>query len=317
VSVASGNTEFSSRDPNSTEFYGPNEAVVGYFCLENIADVYDFTGKTWALGNTNTSSGGSDAFDAGYDADNNVDTALSILGGQFAASVTDSKGAVILKLSDLSGTDILAESVTTSDAIFQLSNDELMKIAGACSTDGAKIPITVKTDGTTPINLDLENPPELCFKLDYAEANSEHDIDYPESGCVTLRKFRQDGTSCMVYQVPPSSAIEELNLRITNDSNIAGTVKGTLYALAGGDPVFTGVDLLGRELKAGETVRITNSNLENDLEGGPYSWTGRGTMQITSTLPRLEIMTLLRNRLEPGSPLINMSVGAHGTACAE
>jgi hypothetical protein len=311
VSVASNNTEFNSKG-TTDELLNQYAAIIGYLTIENQPSVFANDGLTeWNLGSSTPNA--VNVFKAATATGGN-NTNLTITEGQFAASVTPTETSIStiggVSLRKLDGTTIVgATTVTSTDASFDFTDAQLNTIT---LQSNGRVAIVVQADGKTAVNIG-ENNPVARFVLDYTETSGQQDIEYPTS---EMRKFRQDGTSCWVYSVPPKGASDILNLRITNDSTIAGIVNGTLYSMAGGEPVFSKINLLGTdvELQPGATVRVTQAKIADDLEGGPYSWTGRGTLQITSTLPELEILTLLRS-IQPGSPLTNMSVGAHGSAC--
>jgi hypothetical protein len=329
ISVASQNTEFNSKTTSSPEFISPQEVIMGYLKVASQATATDIVQTSsfspWYLGNTGT-LGGTTVLNAEFDSTKKVDTSLTITGGQFAASVTGTTGKVYLDIEaakcssvTLTSIQIEADEVDSTNAIWRFSNSELYDIVKVSSPDfkvggcNAKIPIVIKTDGKTAINI-VEDAPTATFLLDYAETNNLHDIPY---GPTELSKFKPDGTVCWVYNVPGSAAADILSLRITNESSAPGTVHGTLYD-KDGNQIFPAadnppLDLLGGEIAVGETKVIFSSDIEN-LEGGPYTWPGRGILQMTSTLSRLEILSLLRSTL-PGSPLTNVSVGASGKAC--
>jgi len=326
ISVSSNNTEFSSTNSSTVEVLTVNEAVIGYIKIENNSNVVAANGYSpWILGNTDENNGGSPSFDAGFDADNGIETTLTITSGQFNASMTGSSGSVYLALDGCceadgsidNGVKIPATSVTSTDATWELSNANLEALTTA-SANGQPA-IVIETDGSNAVNIE-ENPPEATLVLDYADG--QQDVAYPT---VELSSFRQDGTTCWVYNVPPPSTegvADELNLRITNDStSISGTILGTMYPMTGGDadPIFTSINLLGEEVElgAGETVRLTADALSALGGDTPYTWWAdgarRGMLYISSTLPKLEILVLLRDTNT--GILSSVSIGAHGSAC--
>jgi hypothetical protein len=309
VSVTSGNTEFNSKGV-AEDLLNQSSVIIGSLTIMNQPYVFGDTGlNEWALGDTTQG-----VFKAGT-ATGGHNTKLTITNGQFAASVTPPEGETStgkVYLRDSAGSEVAAaQTVTATEATFELTDGQLALITASDSGNG-KVDIVLQADGETAVNIE-ENPPEATFILDYQATTSLQDETYPVA---ELRKIRQDGTSCWVYNVPPATAIDILNLRITNESSISGTVMGTLYNMSGGDPVFTNVNLFGAggDIPPGATKRVTQANIANDLEGGPYSWTGRGSLYMTSTLPELEIMVLLR-ATTPGAPLTNLSTGASGAAC--
>ena len=324
ISVAAQNTEFSSKTTGSSEFTSPQAVTMGYLKMAHEGDttnpIVASDGSTrWSLGNTDTTAGGAAVFGAGFDSTNKIDTSLTISGGQFAASVKGTTGKVYLDIDTAkcasitpTSTQIEADLVDETNATWELTNTELKDITSVSSPTvlggcNSKIPIVIKTDGTTSVNT-VENAPTGSLTLDYAETNSLHDLLF---GPTELSKFKADGTVCWVYNVPKSTATDTLALRITNDSSSAGTVNGTLYG-QDGTKIFPAdgsppLNLLGDgvELAPGETKAIFSTTLEG-LEGGPYTWVQRGALQITSTLSRLEVLTLLRSST---GTLTNLSTG--------
>jgi len=325
ISVSTNNTEFTTNSTDTTEYVSANEAVIGYLSIKNNSGVSAANGLPWSLGDSNDAEGADD---------DDIETTLTIDSGQFAASLTESSGSVYIGLPGLQsdtidrGTKISATSVTSTTAIWQLSNTDLKNITDAVAGTGtfagnAGTPvIVIETDGTNAVNIE-ENPPEATLVIDYVDG--QLDVTY---GPTELTDFRQDGTRCWVYNVPPPSTegvADTLNIRITNDSSsVAGTILGTLYPMGGEstgltNPVFTSVNLLGEgvELGAYQTVRITADDLTALGGDTPYVWwesgNRRGTLLITSTLPKLEILTLMRD--VNVNILTNVSVGAHGSAC--
>ncbi len=316
---------FTSDSTSSTELLGPDQVVIGYLILKRIEDVMAEDGVTeWFLGNTTL---GVEGLEAGYDEDDQIETILTITNGQFAASQTGSSGGdVYLQITNPANLNISAEEVTATDATWHLSDGELNQIVGAFEDPNGqkKIPIVIKVDGDTSILNDTGEDalPEATLIIDYKKADSQKDVTY---GPGELRRFTADGISCWIYSVPNATAKDQFNLRITNDSTVDGTVRGTLYGLDGSS-IFSKQPLLGVdangdevELKAGATVRLTADDLAN-LPGGPYNWNGRGIMNVTSTLSRLEMLVLVREKTGASNanvrPLTNMSVGAHGNSCA-
>jgi len=163
-------------------------------------------------------------------------------------------------------------------------------------------------DGSTAINT-VENQPEATLKLDFKEAY----VGDLEVGPVKLRQIGKDGTVCVVYIVPASSvAIEKINIRITNDSQEAGTLEGKLYNTETGDLIGSGF-LNGTDdpLGAGKTVVYQATHLEEKIG----TWEGRAMLEIISTLPSLEVLPLMRNQRDR-SLLTNIGKGATGSSCS-
>jgi hypothetical protein len=271
---------------------------------------------------------GNAGFEAGFDDNNNIGTGLSITSGQFNASIIGSSGSVYIGLPgetssgiSTNGGKIEATSVDGTTATWELSDTELQSITAASGPNNRPV-IVIETDGTNAVNLE-ENPPSATLSIDYV--NSQQGITY---GPTELADFRQDGTRCWVYNVPPPSTegvADALNLRITNDSSsVSGTILGTLYPMGGDstgltNPIFTGINMLGDGVELGpyETVRITADGIAALGGDTPYVWyeagARRGTLLIISTLPKLEILVLMRDTNT--GILSNVSAGATGSAC--
>jgi hypothetical protein len=336
VAVAEENKAFVTQMPTAVgtdpEYLGANEVVFGYMYIQpekyvKIDDGY----SEWMLGGNAL---------AGYNKDNAILTTLTISeNGQFAAS-TGSNGSVYLRAQ---GQNIAAKSITDTDAVWQLTDTDLGNMVkgatdstGKCNTTTNVncIPLVIKVNGTTPINIPPENGPKVQFNLDYASATSKKGLLYPVKDApeVLLTRYIQDGVSCWVFNVPFPAAMDELNLRIINDSTITpvGTdcVWGTLYKKEGGEPLGNKVPL-GCPTKEGTLYIGFNKlwgpeGLFPTVTGG-----GRGQMLITSTLAKMEVLALLRLKSPPcfgnvpggcstpnTNPLTNLSTGAHGVACA-
>jgi hypothetical protein len=341
VAVAEENKAFVTQMPTAVgtdpEYLGANEVVFGYMYIQPEKYVKSDNGYTdWMLGNISVTTGGDPAFGAGYNKETAILTTLTVSeNGQFAAS-TGSNGSVYLRAA---GQNIAAKSITDTNAVWELTDTDLSNMVnkatdttGGCKSGEYCIPLVIKANGTTPINIPPENGPKVEFNLDYASATSKKSLLYPAEDApeVLLTRYIQDGVSCWVFNVPFPEAIDELNLRIINDSTITpvGTdcVWGTLYKKEGKEPLGNKVPF-GCPTKEG-TLYIGSNKLWGELfptvTGG-----SRGSMLITSTLAKMEVLALLRLKSPPcfgnvpggcstpnTNPLTNLSTGAHGVACA-
>ncbi len=318
IATAEGSTGFiSTGTTTSDEYLGASEVIFGYLTIKNNLEAVADDGYTpWQLGGT--------GFTAGHNATTGVNTMLTVkAGGQFAASLTGSKGLVYLRTLGATGNMIPggeAKSVTETEATWELTDDALQAI-----TTAEKVGLVIKADGATMINVPEEDFPTAELTLSYAATNSMKDIKYPggDSDGVVLTKYRQDGTICWVYNVAFPAATDEINVRITNDSTTEGCVKGSLFE-KDGTPVGTGAVELGC-VQGGATLYIGSAKIA-DLFNLPPDKGGRGIMLVTSTLPKMEMLSMLRAKSPvcygpacspPNNynPLTNMSVGAHGVAC--
>jgi len=349
ISVSSNSTEFNSKTPTNTEYLDSRSVIIGYLSIKNKdingVDIVASDGFTpWNIGNIDTGivapstqpigspdfgiSGGTDE----------VQTIFTIFDGQFDASLTGSSG----KLYFDAATDISANEVTVDEARWELTNDDIQKLVTEVVNINGPVPIVLKVDGANTINT-IENAPSAEFLLNYAETNATRDLAFSFDSD-ELAKFRQDGTVCWVYNVPNPDASDALSIRITNESSSPGTIQATFYnedgtlvtgsegdfqlrniisaakPLTADDPTTATNELVpdpDAMIEGGETVRLS-SEMVRDTEGGPYTWTARGShMVITTTLPNIQIMTLLRNKrteFEP-RPLTNLSLGTHHLAC--
>lgn len=348
VAVAEENKAFVTQKPTAlgvdSEFLGANSVIFGYMYMQpnNYVKIND--GYTdWAF---NIAS--NPITKAGYDSTASVLTTLTLSdNGQFAAS-TGNNGGVFLHAR---GQDIAAKSIKDTDAVWQLTDANLADMMmgttdtggfGQCKSGDHCIPLYVKVDGNTAINIPPEDGPKVQFSLDYASLKKG--LKYPADAdpVVLLTRYIQDGVSCWVFNVPFPDAVDELNLRIINDSTITPTgtdcVWGTLYGKDGkpvgkktslGCPGKEGTLYIGSEKLWGSTTLPAPAT--PPATPGLFTATGgsRGSMFITSTLAKMEVMAMLRLKSPPcfgnvpggcnatnSNPLTNLSTGAHGVACA-
>ena len=286
ISVIDGNTKFAS-DGKKDAYVSTNTAQIGRLEITVAPDVKQSDGVTGFTFAT-TAAGSNDG--------ETEDAVLEITGGQFAASQFD--GGVIL--ANAGGTTVVTGSAadeTTATLDLDGKMDDII-------TNSGEVDIRMVVDGQTAINTVGETPPSATLTIGFAQ-DYINDIVF---GPVELLRIKQNGTVCVVYNVPGSGASDELNIRITNESSAAGELTGILYSKSG-DPIGTSMTL-AESLPAGETIRITAPYLE-DKAG---TWAGRAILEITSTLPDIEVLAMLRNRV-PGSPLTNVSTGASGNSC--
>ncbi|OQY47856.1 MAG: hypothetical protein DRR08_26690 [Candidatus Parabeggiatoa sp. nov. 2] len=295
ISVSDNSKKFTG---NGNPFVSETTARIGYLKITN---------HSGGSGNPNImGSDGETLFKVGETGDGALNvtgestgSTLVISGGQFAASKT-APGQVFLNATTAK---VVANPVEDEAATFKLTDADFPNL----STD-TNIAIQMTADGSTAINT-VENQPEATLKLDFKEAYVK-DI---EVGPVKLRQIGKDGTVCVVYIVPASSvAIEKINIRITNDSQEAGTLEGKLYNTETGDLIGSGF-LNGTDdpLGAGKTVVYQATHLEDKIG----TWEGRAMLEIISTLPSLEVLPLMRNQRDR-SLLTNIGKGATGSSCS-
>jgi hypothetical protein len=232
---------------------------------------------------------------------------LTITGGQFQAS-TALPGKVSLHLKNDAG-DFVADSVTSDaagwTAVWNLNTTEIEGIAKNNAL------VWIRTNGTSPVNT-VEEQPHATFVINYDNASYQ---DVTEEA--DIRKITKDGTVCTVYNVPPPKAgvigADQLSIRVTNDSALSGKLMGKLYSQDGGDPVWSG-DLTTEEVPAGATVRFTSEDVAT-ISG--QTWDGRAVLEISTILPKIEVLALIRQNGIRMAPLSNLSAGAHGVSCAQ
>lgn len=307
IAVSTGSTQFSGENPGGLVGYQDNYiAQIGQLVLE-----YGPDGAMMEDGVTPFEFKGS-SHDGQVLASKST---LTVTGGQFEAS-TALPGKATLHLVDDSGDYDADPTKYTRDAegwtaVWNLDTSQLQKIADAKDAIGNGAIVRIRTDGKTPVNT-VENNPTVTLKIDYDTATY---ADVTKQN--TFRKITKDGTVCTVYNVPPPKkgvvGADQLSIRVTNDSAIAGKLTGKLYGQEGGDPIWTG-DLTTEEVPVGSTARFTSEDLAT-ITG--VTWDGRAVLEISTILPKVEVLALIRQYGIRMAPLSNLSTGAHGVSCAQ
>ncbi len=239
-----------------------------------------------------------------------TDSKFEITDGQFAASL--GQDMVYIETDNwppfnFNNDDIPADVVTLDTATWDLDDDNMNTL-----DTGSDMAIVLELDGKE-VNIPEVNP-SCNLTLDFEQGEvSSHKwaiADIESSGsCLLITK---KGTICRVFNVPPTGAMDILNIRVTNDSDEEGELEITLYQMDG-TQLGTGVLVEAADFGPGVTKRFTSTDLEDLL--GITTWSGRGMLEITTILPKIELMTLLRNQ-NPNVPLLtNLSSGARGYAC--
>jgi hypothetical protein len=287
ISVLSDSKEFTG---DGTPFIGTNEAKIGYINLDND----DSTGTQEVK-----AADGETKFEVGKTGALADKSTLQITDGQFAASLK-TPGKVFIQADTQ---NLQADTVTETDATWNLHDTGLQAIQ---SPSADKTAIHFMLEGQTAVNVP-ENDPHAVLTIDFDDTKmTDMTIE------ADLRKIKKDGTICQIYNVPNTSASDLLSIRITNDSAVAGKLTVALYNMDGTEAIAAGTELFeGEEIQPGETKRLSATDLET-LAGAP--WTGRARAVISSTLPKLAVMALLRQNVAGGS-LVNMSTGAKGNSC--
>jgi hypothetical protein len=328
ITASSGNKEFSA--PNGfggSTFISATESRIGYIKYKPADNA--------------KSKNGSAAFSLG---DDTADAAtLVIENGQFSASPGGSSAGRVY----LSGvSDAIAAITVTGEnqtATFNLDSTKLEQMTtlqsfGTFTETEHYTPIVLKVDGQTEIK-DTEGGDDPQGKLTVTMGTAKTNISDTEITSA-LRRIPYDGKVCTVYNIPsPTSAADVLTLRITNDSDQAGAIRGTLYNEAG-EEIETALDLLAGhldytknppldratlgfadplQLQPRETVILTSVNIATVFGIDPKEgWPGeRYVLKILSTIPRIEVFNLLRNVENITlQPLSNVSSGATGVECS-
>ncbi|HIE02496.1 MAG TPA: hypothetical protein EYP59_19800 [Thiotrichaceae bacterium] len=286
ISVLSDSKELTG---DGTPFIGTNEAKIGYINLDND----DSTSQEVKAADGETK------FEVGKTGALADKSTLQVTEGQFAASLK-SPGSVLVQAGT---TNLQADTVTETDATWNLHDTGLQAIEAANQDLTA---IHFKVDGSTGINVP-ENNPHATLTIDFDDTKmTDMTIE------ADLRKIKKDGTICHIYNVPNATAADALSIRITNDSAVSGKLTIALYNMDGTEAIVAGTELFaGEEIQPDETRRLSAADLET-LAGA--AWSGRARAVISSTLPKLAILVLLRQNV-PGGALVNLSVGATGSSC--
>lgn len=293
ITVASGGLEFAFTEAT-------NEAKIGNLKVSNTCASDNCTaGATISQTFAHTTNGYT-AWQVGTTGDAAVDSTKStftITGGQFAASVT-APGKV--ELTDGS-TTISTQATDAETAVFKLTGANFVSLTGFST--GADINIIA--DNKNPVNL-VENAPIGQLAIAYSNTKFQT-ITYPS---VELKKIKQDGTRCTIYNVPAPGSADIVAIRITNDSGVDDIVNATLYS-GDGTEIFPATPLNnGDAIEAGATLAVFGEDLAK-----LGTWTGRGVLVLTTELPSMEVLGLLREADNNAAPLTNLSTGATGSGC--
>lgn len=226
--------------------------------------------------------------------------------GQFAASMA-SPGAVTFG-------NLNATTVTEDTATFDIKASDITSMLGTCTANcSIKVPIRIKVDddAATAINVQEDEPTAkltLAFKdtsFNSAALSAPNDVFLNDK----LRSIKEDGKVCTVWNVPDSSNRDIINIRITNGSKASGKLFGKLWAADG--TLIKDTFPIVEEIKVKETLFLNANALET---AAGTTWKGRAVLEIRSSLSDMEVLAMLRNK-KTGSPLNNISLGAHGNSC--
>jgi hypothetical protein len=327
IAASTGNTEFISSDAagdaeqnDDNAYLTSLQVKIGYI--------------NYTAGDT-VGADGSAAFAVG--ADQSGDTAtLTITNGQFSASPGGvSQGRVFLQGVGSAIATVVDDNGAWT-ATWNLTTDQLKRIgelADPAVGDPTPVAIVIKVDATTMIDSGTDAEPEASFDVKLAGKTSIT----AEPVTSVLRRIPYDGKVCKAYNIPsPTGAADILSLRITNDSDVAGKITGTLYSQEG-EELGKIVDLLDGhidytknppvarttlglsdplQLQPRETVILNSKNIAERF--GQTSWEGkRYVLEIQSTIQRIEVFNLLRNVENITlQPLSNVSTSAKNAECS-
>ncbi len=227
--------------------------------------------------------------------------------GNFSASGKASDGNVYIDTT----TKIVADeftNVTSAEWILDVAELDAILVMGNTNKGARNLVLTVKGDTEIVENRQVQPKGTLVIKFDGGNSVTRSAF---------LRHLKKNGTVCTLYNIPPSDALDIINIRITNDSpGVDGFVKGKLRDMDN-KVIFTGKTLIEQGgLKPHQTVRLQME----DLKADGASWEGRAVLVLESNIPHplMQVYGLLRAREATGfpeTPLMNMSTGATGNSC--
>lgn len=243
---------------------------------------------------------------------------LTIADGNFAASGVPSGGNVYIDLGNgkkLLATSFSADKVGATWAYTKA--DDTGNLLGTTTpglADGSKHNIMLVVNGTDSINENRRTPSKGTMSIQYGGGGGS------VTRTATLRHLKRNGSVCSLYNIPPSTALDKVHVRITNDSpSVSGFVKGTLRDMDGKE-VFKGKMLIDTNgIVPHQTIHLDMTNLTSDGE----TWEKRGVLTLESNIPEpyMQVYGLLRADSSGGvnmlieSPLMNLSTGASGNGC--
>jgi hypothetical protein len=227
---------------------------------------------------------------------------ITIEDGNFSASGKPSDGMVYVD----TATKISADEFTNATlAKWALDTADFNALLAA----GSDRNIVLSVNSTTEIFENRQTQPRGTLVITFGSGNSVTRTAF-------LRHLKKNGTVCTLYNIPPSDALDIVNIRITNDSaTVSGFVKGKLRDMDN-KLIFQKTVVEQGGLEPHQTVRLQMS----DLTADGSSWTGRAVLTLESNIPhpKMQVYGLLRAREATGfpeTPLMNMSTGATGNSC--
>jgi hypothetical protein len=324
ISAASGFKDFVSSDAAGA--IGVNDANA-YMSTTQVK-----IGYVTYNGNATRAVDGSAAFTIGGAGSTDTGT-LVVKNGQFSASLANTAGRVFL--GNITDANAVVDG-TALTATWNLTGIQLGEIATKqTATPATAIPIVIRVDAASIIN-DTDGGDDPMGELTVKLGGTASLTDAPVTSA--LRRIPFDGKLCKAFNIPsPEGAADILSLRITNDSDQAGTITGTLYNEAGEQQGDNLLNLLAGhidytknppkeratlglgdplQLQPKETVILNSKNIATIFE--KTSWAGeRWVLEIQSTIPKIEVFNLLRNVENVMlQPLSNVSTSAKGVECS-
>jgi hypothetical protein len=292
IDVAQGSTVFVNNTGTSSSYANLGNLTLASNSAQKITDLT----STWSLSDATSVTGTLVITSAPFNASTTSSTGVVFIdtdGNNVYDAPTTSGGTTTYK-------DLKAKTVNDTDATWELVKDELTRLNTSC---GSGCPILIQADGTTVIQ-DSPEPAMATLTLKYDKGD--------RTTTSKLAHIRRNGTVCTLYNIPAPGAADTLSVRVTNTSNQAGIVLGTLRALDG-STLFTNAELIP-ELAPNATARISAEDLE--AANGGTGWTGRAVLILSSNIKSgyMEAYGLVRNT-QGGGPLMNLSTGASGNGC--
>lgn len=234
---------------------------------------------------------------------------LVIEDGNFNASGKASDGHVYVKIGSTTSNYLKASEFTNpTTAKWKFTADDLKNMNETVPMEARQVVLEV--NGTEAVIENRQIQPKGTLVIEYGSGNAVTRTAF-------LRHLKKNGTVCTLYNIPPSNALDVVNIRVTNDSTLdTAFVKGKLRDMDN-KVIFTGKTLIEQGgLKPKQTVRLQME----DLTADGASWTGRAVLVLESNIPHplMQVYGLLRAREATGfpeTPLMNMSTGATGNSC--
>jgi hypothetical protein len=306
-----GNPAYISVEADGKTFEGPGlldgsptKVAYGVIRLKDDTSVLQNSStcvpKSYLVGNGNNVTGCTES--TWTSVGQMTEGSITIEDGNFSASGKPSDGMVYLD----TATKISADEFTNATlAKWALDTADFNALLAA----GSDRNIVLSVNGTTEIIENRQTQPRGTLVIKFGSGNSVTRTAF-------LRHLKKNGTVCTLYNIPPSDALDIVNIRITNDSaTVSGFVKGKLRDMDN-KLIFQKTVVEQGSLEPHQTVRLQMA----DLTADGSSWKGRAVLTLESNIPhpKMQVYGLLRAREATGfpeTPLMNMSTGATGNSC--